>query len=94
SSAQDAQLQPLQAHTVSLENYTAVVYYTVLDNGDFQIVATVGPNAGFDGAMSQHMTTMKPGQSYNWTLDTGIAGQPATAMTFTADFNKLIIASN
>lgn len=93
SAASDTRLQPLQAHTVSLENHTAVVYYTKLDNGDFRVNATVGPNLGTVGLISQHKVIVKPGQSYTWSLETEVAKAPAVIIQMTADDNKLVVAS-
>lgn len=89
----DVDLQPLQAHTVSMQEYTAVVYYTVQDNGDYQIVTTFGPNIDVEGEMSQHRVTVKPGHSYELSMDSGIAGNPANVIRFTADDKALIVAS-
>ncbi len=86
-----AELQPMQAHTIALEDYTAVVYYTVLDNGDFQVVTSAGPNPGVQGEAMQHIETVKPGTSMIYKLVT-TADTPATEIQFNALKQSLIVA--
>jgi len=87
------ELKPMQAHTVTLENYTAVVYYTVMTNGQFQVTTTIGPNVGYEGAMTQQQAVIKPGQSFSMSMNTGVQGEPATAIRFSAESNTLVVAS-
>ena len=89
----DTNLAPLQAHTVNMSYHTAVVYYTILANGDYQVITTIGPNAEVNGLTSQHRVTIQSGQSYELSLDSGVAGTPANAIRFTANGDKLLVAS-
>ncbi|MBX2884775.1 MAG: hypothetical protein KTR32_32770, partial [Granulosicoccus sp.] len=57
-----AQVAPMQAHTINMGDYTAVVFYTEMDNGNYNVVTTIGPNIGTDGSITQHDIEMSPGQ--------------------------------
>lgn len=85
-------LSPLQAHTVKMQEYTAVVYFTVLANGNFQVITTAGPNAGVEGEMIQRVETVKPGETVIYSLHTA-EGKPATEFQFTAGPERLLVAS-
>ena len=67
----DIELKPMQAHTVALTDHTAVVYYVMKDNGEYEVVATVAPNTGVDGNATQHRVTLYPGQTWSLDLDNG-----------------------
>lgn len=83
-------LTPLQAHTVSMSDYTAVVYYTILENGHYKVVTTVGPNAGVQGQSNQHQVTLAAGQL--WSLDIA-DGDTTEQISFSAEGDQLLIAS-
>lgn len=86
-------MQPLQAHTITMTDYTAVVYYTRNDKNDYQIVTTVGPNIGVNGETVQHRVTIKPGQSYELSMNSGLAGNAINVIQFTACDDGLITAN-
>lgn len=86
-------LQPMQAHTISMQDYTTVVYYTVLANGDFQVVTSTGPNAGVDGEMTHNSVTVESGASLVYSLQTA-AGKPSVDIRFAANENRLVVASH
>ena len=90
---QITRLEPLQAHTVNLTDHTAVVYYSILDNGDLHVVTTVGPNEGVPGTATQHRRTITTGQAYDLYLDTGVYGKPANVITLSANEEWLFVAS-
>lgn len=90
---QDDGLSPLQAHTVNMEDYTAVVYYTQNDNDSFQVITTVGPNIDIDGQITRHQTVVRPGDNYVFSLDNGVAGSAATKIDFSSENGKLIVVS-
>ncbi|MBX2885709.1 MAG: hypothetical protein KTR32_37480 [Granulosicoccus sp.] len=94
SSDETVQLQPLQAHTIDLDDRTAVIYYVVNHDGSFEIVTTVGPDVETDGIISQSHTTILPGQSFSWSLDTGVPGTAVNALEISAAFDKLIVAQH
>ncbi len=85
------ELVPMQAHTVAMDGYTAVVYYTVLSNGDFQVVTSAGPDAGVEGEMIQRIEIVDPGQTVHYTLHT--AAGKSTQFQFTAGDGALVVAS-
>ncbi len=86
------ELKPLQAHTVALGDYTAVVFFTVLANGKFQVITSAGPNEGIEGEMIQQVELVKPGETVIYSLTTA-EGKPATEFHFTAGQDRLIVAS-
>lgn len=63
------QVAPLQARTISMGDYTAVVYYTEMTNGNYNVVTTVGPNSGINGSITQHSIELSPGQHYTFKID-------------------------
>lgn len=67
-------LAPLDGYTLVMENYTAVIYYTVDGNGDYEIVTTVGPNLGVKGHDMQYRNSLSQGQSWSVDLDSGSDG--------------------
>ncbi|MBX2881032.1 MAG: hypothetical protein KTR32_13905 [Granulosicoccus sp.] len=60
-------LKELEAHTFELSGQTAVVYFVELDEGNYQVVTTVGPNVGTVGKISQHKVSLSDNES--WSLD-------------------------
>lgn len=85
-------LQPMQAHTIALDGYTAVVYYTVLANGDYQIVTSTGPNPGVEGEMTQNSVTVAAGEWLIYSLQTAPGSAPVD-IRFAAMDQALIVAS-
>jgi len=65
-------LKPLQAHTISMPNHTAVIYYTVLKNGDIEVVSTLTANAPNIGVTSQQRANFRRD---NNSLSTSILAQ-------------------
>lgn len=63
------QAAPMEAKTLNLGDYTAVVYYTKMTNGNFMVVTTVGPNIDVDGAITQHQIELAPGQRYTMNIE-------------------------
>lgn len=86
----EIKLKPMHAHTIGLTDHTAVVYYVVQENGDYQIITTVGPNVGVAGNASRHRVTMSDGQSWSLGMDNG---ETATAITFSTNGESLFVAS-
>lgn len=91
--ATDSALKPLQAHTVQMEDYTAVVYYTVAENGEYIVVTTIAPNAGVNALASQQRTRINPRQSYEVVLDVGTYGAETLLLSFSAQPNALLVAT-
>ncbi|MBX2878929.1 MAG: hypothetical protein KTR32_03300 [Granulosicoccus sp.] len=83
-------LDPLQAHTIAMADYTAVVYYTLDNQGDYQIVTTVGPNPGVNGQASQHQISLSQGQSWSLDLD---SGSDTGVINFSVQNGALVLAS-
>jgi hypothetical protein len=88
------QIKPLEAHITHLEDYTAVVYYTVLPNGDYEVITTTAPNENVAGLSTQHRMTISIDQSYTLVLDQGPASSGVSATTITAMPDVLRIARN
>ncbi len=90
--ANDAEIElaPLQAHTVEVADHTAVVYYVTLDNGDYEIVTTIGPNVGVAGRATQHRIVLSAGQSWSLDIDNG---QSTRVISVSAVSDALIVAS-
>ncbi|MBX2880517.1 MAG: hypothetical protein KTR32_11320 [Granulosicoccus sp.] len=85
-------LAPLQAHTIEMRDFTAVVYYVELDDGLFDIVTTIGPNGDTDSPTTQQRTSLSIGQSYKLSLDQGDGTALAVAIEFKAtEDNKLAV---
>lgn len=86
------QVEPLQAHVTQLRDYTAVVYYTILNNGDYEIVATYGSNSRPFGS-AQHRLTLPVGQSASFALgQEGTGTAPASTVKVTALPTTITIA--
>ena len=82
--ADGTQIGPLQAHTAQLAEYTAVVYYTVLANGDYEVVTTYGPNEGVSGVATRNRVILSLDQSYSFNVDQGLDAGVVPATTITA----------
>lgn len=85
-------LQPLQAHTVSLPEHTAVIYYIALSNGNFEVVSTVAPNIGVNSVASQQRTQLSPGQTFSMSFDNDQPGDSIQTFEITAVSGMLQIA--
>ncbi|MBX2884625.1 MAG: hypothetical protein KTR32_32020 [Granulosicoccus sp.] len=83
------QIAPMQAHTMNLGDYTAVVYYTELANGNFNVITTVGPNVGIAGSITQHQVELSPGQQYSLNVDQG--ADTDVALNLEAQVNSISI---
>ncbi len=86
-------LKPLQGHIINMENFTAAVYYTVLSNGKYEVITTIGPNENVVGATTQHVVTMDIGQSYSFSFDQGSTQYAKTTINFKSTVNELRVAS-
>lgn len=62
-------IAPMQAYTINLGDFTAVVFYTQLPNENLQVITTIGPNLGISGAITQHQIEYSPGQRYTLNVD-------------------------
>lgn len=82
-------IAPMQAHRVNLGNHTAVIYYTKLEDGDFNVVTTIGPNIGVEGSITQHQLELSPGQQYSINVDQGAATE--VALTVEAESGRVAI---
>jgi len=90
---QDVALQPLQAHTINTGAYTAVVYYTVNGENEYDVVTTIAPNVGVSAITTQHRARITQGQSYEVALDSGVYGVEARLFSFTAKTDALVVAT-
>lgn len=86
-------LSPLHAHTVNLEDYTAVVYYTENYNDSFQVITTVGPNVDINGQITRHKAVVRSGDNYVFSLDNGVPGSSATTIDITAEDGQLKVVT-
>ncbi len=85
-------ITPLQAYTTQQQDYTSVVYYTVLPSGDYEIVTTQAPNEGVAGLSTQTRMIISVNQSYSIDLNQGLGNNTVGATTITALQNVLQIA--
>lgn len=85
------QVAPLQAHTINMGDYTAVVYYTEMSNGNYDVVTTIGPNTDTTGAITQHRIELTPGQRYTLNVDRGF--EEDVAFNLDAESDNLTISS-
>ncbi|MFK7997216.1 MAG: hypothetical protein AB8B87_24005 [Granulosicoccus sp.] len=82
----------LEAYTVASKNHTAVIFYTKLDNNQFEVVTTVGSNPGIPQLMTQHRITLDEGQSYTFQMDQGVANDATDSITITANTEVIEVA--
>lgn len=72
-----ANLNPLQAHIVTLDNQTAVIYYTETD-GRYEVVTTIASNDG-NGTPIRHIASVAPGEKYTLAFENN--GRSVLTMT-------------
>lgn len=88
----NVELEPMQAHTITSEKHTAVLYYTKTDSGQYEVVTTVGSNPEEPKMITRHRVVLDEGQSYSFALDQDGMNTPAQAFQITAKSDALFVA--
>ncbi|MFK7992995.1 MAG: hypothetical protein AB8B87_02590 [Granulosicoccus sp.] len=69
-----------------------MIFYTKLDNDQYEVVSTEGSNPGLPQLMTQHRITLDEGQSYTFEMDQGLANEPTDSITITATAEVIEVA--
>lgn len=87
-----AQLLPLRALTVDMQDFTAVIYYVISDAEEYEVVITIGPNINVSGTITQHRTTISAGQSYTLSFDQGVGKDSVQHLKINAGHDVLRVS--
>lgn len=78
-------LEPMKAATVAIGSQTAVAYHTIDRQGRFQVVVTMAPAGGAEGAAARFEAELEDGAAATLLLDAGPGASPSLRMRRVGD---------